>query len=118
MWQTIDIFPDYEASKDGRVRSKSRERQFGKQIRTVPSQEIRPFNHSAGYLCVKLAKDIFLHLLNAGDRHDAVYWRRKDVECACFSQRTLCFLADSKSLAGRQTAIVRPAHDYFRLERI
>lgn len=63
-------------------------------------------------------KDIFLHLLNAGDRHDAVYWRRKDVECACFSQRTLCFLADSKSLAGRQTAIVRPAHDYFRLERI
>jgi len=57
MWQTIDIFPDYEASKDGRVRSKSRERQFGKQIRTVPSQEIRPFNHSAGYLCVKLAKD-------------------------------------------------------------
>jgi hypothetical protein len=57
MWQTIGMFPDYEACRDGRIRSKSRERRFGKQIRTVPSQEIRPFNHSCGYLCVKLAKD-------------------------------------------------------------
>lgn len=57
MWKQIDIFPDYEASPDGRIRSIERVRQFGKQTRTVPSQEIQPFNHTGGYLCVKLAKD-------------------------------------------------------------
>lgn len=57
MWKSIDTFPDYEASLDGRIRSIERVRQFGKQTRTVPSQEIQPFNHTGGYLCVKLSKD-------------------------------------------------------------
>lgn len=57
MWKTIASFPDYEASPDGIIRSKERVRNFGKQKRVVRSQEIQPFDHSAGYSCVKLSRD-------------------------------------------------------------
>lgn len=57
MWKTVEAFPDYEVSTEGTVRSKERVRKFGKQSRTLPAQEIKPFAHRGGYLCVKLAKD-------------------------------------------------------------
>lgn len=57
MWKTLETFPDYEVSTEGTVRSKERTRAFGTQRRVLPSQEIKPFAHSGGYLCVKLAKD-------------------------------------------------------------
>ena len=57
MWKTIKLFPDYEASTEGTIRSKERVRDFGRQKRIIVSQEIKPFLHSGGYLCVKLAKD-------------------------------------------------------------
>lgn len=64
------------------------------------------------------AEDVFLDFLDTGDRHDAIHRCRKNAERARFTQRTLGFLADSKSLARSQTAIVRPAHDYFRFDRM
>ena len=57
MWKTIETFPDYEVSLAGVVRSKERVRAFGKQFRVLPAQEIRPFEHSGGYLCVKISEN-------------------------------------------------------------
>ena len=52
IWKTIEDFPNYEVSDDGRVRSISGFRRFGSGRRNVIGAEVQPKDNGNGYLLV------------------------------------------------------------------